>query len=152
MGYCGSYTSKKEMVAEILTSYPNAIGHHVGRDALYIASPIGDGETIIFVYALQKDGGEWFYKPMTESMHPYYYECPMRLLNKTTGDQSEGSLAWRAGVQAFHARKNAQYAAGDKVSIYGKVDEITGKHKRGYVVKGADGKVYKAAARIMVAV
>ena len=26
---------------------------------------------------LQRSGGQWGYKPLDESMHPYYYSCPV---------------------------------------------------------------------------
>jgi len=45
-------------------------------------------------------GGEWGYKPMDESCHPYYYTCPLGYL-AATPPENEG---WRVEVRAYHAK------------------------------------------------
>lgn len=38
--------------------------------------------------------GEWFWKTMDESEHPYYYDCPEKLL-KQSSVSSENGVIWR---------------------------------------------------------
>jgi hypothetical protein len=51
----------------------------------------------------QKDYG-WGYKDMDESMHPYFYSCPLGYLRMVPIEQYGGNVEWRNGVQAYHAR------------------------------------------------
>lgn len=61
----------------------------------------GDSTTYIRCDLLKRSGGEWGHKPMDESMHPYYYSCPLRYLEMA----SERCAEWREGVRAYHARR-----------------------------------------------
>ncbi|WP_449757697.1 hypothetical protein [Delftia acidovorans] len=56
---------------------------------------------------LERSGGQWGYKPLDESMHPYYYSCPLSYLNLAP----EQSADWRAGVRAYHARRRTSKEA-----------------------------------------
>jgi hypothetical protein len=50
----------------------------------------------------RKDFG-WGYKDMEESMHPYYYSCPLSYLELVPIDQYGGNAEWREGVRRYHA-------------------------------------------------
>jgi hypothetical protein len=52
----------------------------------------------------QKDYG-WGYKDMDESMHPYFYSCPLGYLAMVPIDQFGGNADWRQGVQEYRARQ-----------------------------------------------
>lgn len=55
----------------------------------------------------RRDVDGWGYKDMCESMHPYYYDCPLKYLGMVP-DTSEGACAeWRKEVRAHHERKKA---------------------------------------------
>ena len=56
---------------------------------------------------LERSGSQWGYKPLDESMHPYYYSCPLSYLDMTP----EQSADWRAGVRAYHARRRTPTAS-----------------------------------------
>lgn len=45
----------------------------------------------------------WGYKDMCESMHPYYYSCPLKYL----GMAPVASEPWRKGVREYHKRRQA---------------------------------------------
>ena len=47
----------------------------------------------------------WGYKDLDESMHPYFYSCPLSYLRLVPIDQYGGNVDWRSGVQAYHARQ-----------------------------------------------
>lgn len=51
----------------------------------------------------QRDYG-WGYKDMEESMHPYFYSCPLKYLNLVPVERFGGHAEWRDGVRAYHAR------------------------------------------------
>jgi hypothetical protein len=56
-------------------------------------------------------GYGWGYKDMEESMHPYYYSCPLGYLAMVPMDQYGGNEKWREGVKAHHARRAEKPAA-----------------------------------------
>ena len=64
----------------------------------------GESTTYIRCNLLQRSGDEWGYKPMDESMHPYYYSCPLRYLDMAP----MRSAKWREGVRAYHAQRRMQ--------------------------------------------
>ena len=49
---------------------------------------------------LQYHTGAWGYKDMDESVHPFYYSCPLSYLEKVPVVNDE----WREGVRAHHER------------------------------------------------
>jgi hypothetical protein len=62
-----------------------------------------DGHKFIVLFLLARDRGNWGYKDMTESMHPYYYDCPLSFLDEVP----VASEDWREGVINHHsAEKN----------------------------------------------
>lgn len=48
--------------------------------------------------------GEWGYKDIEESMHPYFYSCPLKYLDLVPLDQYGGNAEWRDLVRQHHAR------------------------------------------------
>lgn len=84
------------------------------------------GERFIVVFlikgtkASRHKCAEFGYKDMCESMNPYYYNCPERILSKST-DMSEGAVEWRAACRKIRKEKSIQtkilkgLKAGEKV-------------------------------------
>lgn len=54
---------------------------------------------------LRCDGGEWGYKDLDESMHPYYYSCPLSYLMLVPIDRFGGNKEWRDQVLEHHRRR-----------------------------------------------
>lgn len=76
----------------------------------------GEKESVKFIalFLMQKDKGYgWGYKDMTESMHPYYYTCPMGFLAMAPVANQE----WRDKVAAHHAQRGVKLAPGDRVKL-----------------------------------
>ena len=48
--------------------------------------------------------GDWGYKDMEESMHPFFYSCPLKYLEMVPMDQFGGHTEWRELVRQYHAR------------------------------------------------
>lgn len=47
---------------------------------------------------------EWGYKDMEESMHPYFYSCPLKYLELVPIEKFGGHAEWRELVHKYHAR------------------------------------------------
>lgn len=57
-----------------------------------------ESTTLIRCDLLEGSNGEWGHKPLDESMHPYYYSCPLAYLDMAP----VRSDAWREGVRSYH--------------------------------------------------
>ena len=53
----------------------------------------GDVWAIVCLTSLNR--GEFGYKDMDETMHPYYYDCPKAILDLLTPTTNENALKWR---------------------------------------------------------
>lgn len=77
------------------------------------------GETVqpterwIMCYVLQyrADCG-WGYKDISESMHPYYFSCPLKYLAMVPIEQYGGNREWREFVERYHAQAKDRRRAG----------------------------------------
>lgn len=56
----------------------------------------------------QGPGYQWGYKDMCESMHPYYYSCPLKYLDMVP----VACEKWREGVREYHAKRNRKLEVG----------------------------------------
>jgi len=59
--------------------------------------------------------GTWAYKTMTETMEPYYYRCPARILKHLSPTTSEYALRWREMCSAPKTRTNLE--TGDVITL-----------------------------------
>jgi hypothetical protein len=67
-----------------------------------ISQPHGKTERYIGCDLLRKHPGHgWGYKDLTESMHPYYYTCPLSYLETVPVACEE----WREQVREYHDKK-----------------------------------------------
>jgi hypothetical protein len=55
------------------------------------------------------------YKDMDESLHPFYYDCPLGYLAMAP----IACEAWREAVRAYHARLRRRFEVGQKVALVG---------------------------------
>lgn len=58
-----------------------------------------------------RTGFGWGYKDMDESMHPYFYSCPLKYLAMVPIEQFGGNAEWRAVVHEYHAELQAKRRA-----------------------------------------
>lgn len=173
MGWLISHDlTKAEQVAELAQGWSNkngtgsrCVGHSVRGNVFYgVFEPTIDGKPHnspesrwISICLLRKDrNAGWGYKNMSESMHPYNYDCPLKFLKMAP---TVASQDWRDNVEAHHARKRAQASPlqpGDtftfrdgltwvNISLDGDEGIILEKVGRGYIAKvgGAVMKVYR---------
>jgi hypothetical protein len=86
----------------------------------YIAYKITDKENNTFkvvavVCLLHYRKGHWGssemgYKDMDESMHPYYYDCPLSILSKLTTTDNENAISWREKCMENKKKKALAYS------------------------------------------
>jgi hypothetical protein len=117
--------SRSELIAELIapqeTERASVEGHRSraarqrpvvrrGSDAKVegVHRDLAPGQSLRYIRCdlLERSGNQWGYKPLDESMHPYYYSCPLSYLDLAP----EQSADWRAGVRAYHARRRTPTA------------------------------------------
>ncbi|WP_313024515.1 hypothetical protein [Pseudomonas lopnurensis] len=120
MGWYYSRQSRAELIRELIQPQETErasvriIAHTLRGNVLWSVAELtakvegvhkdlapGDSMRYIRCDLLHGSGGEWGYKPMDESVHPYYYTCPLSYLEMT----KEVSPDWREHVRAYHARR-----------------------------------------------
>lgn len=125
MGWTFPYGATRRQVIEELTIAERLYGEKMGGgcfrtlrhccrgNVLYALHETvkGDGTSNkwIGVYLLQRDGsGDWGYKDMDESMHPYYYNCPVSYLDEADEPTTDGAREWRAEVRRRAAARTSK--------------------------------------------
>lgn len=63
---------------------------------------------------LRSDSEGWGYKDMDESVHPFYYSCPLKYLEMAPVVDCE---EWRVKVREYHARRNRKMVIGQRLSL-----------------------------------
>ncbi len=121
MGWYGGYNSRQEIIDEITEGYVNP--HDPTQRVVYLKHCLrgnvlwgvcerktSDGVkrwiTCDLLYYYRGDK-TWSYKPLDESMHPYYYTCPLSYLDMVPVECEE----WREGVREYHAKQREKRAA-----------------------------------------
>lgn len=100
----------------------------VGGREYYTAvetTTIASGERTVFagvalVSISRRHGEEFGHKDMSEDMGPFYYNCPLRILDRLTETNNEQALTWRAKCREAAALRSAsnkgpKLAAGQRV-------------------------------------
>lgn len=105
-----SGASRQDIVRSILEGFKSdvkVLGHAstcYGR-RLWVTVQTDSLTPLVCLYLLDKQAGYgWGYKDMDESMHPYYYDCPLKLL-LGPGTHNQQSINWRAKVNEYHKQK-----------------------------------------------
>ena len=102
MGWTFGYETKPELKARLTA---RALHHRTVGNHLWTVEEF-EGTPFIALYLLRTERGRAGYKDMTESMHPYYYDCPLSLLDKAPAASKE----WRDKVLCYHLEKKAEKA------------------------------------------
>jgi len=142
MGYSSITGTPKTFIQELKRDYNKDNFELIDIKAtcfgkrIWIAYKLKDtGESIIALYKMKRYGQEWCYNGWAESAGPYEYDCPLELLDKTTGLKNETAIKWREQVRKYHANLKAiseEIKIGETVKVYGKLYKITEKVKKHY--------------------
>ncbi|PVZ87421.1 hypothetical protein C9426_12675 [Serratia sp. S1B] len=113
MGWLFSHNSRRELIAELITTYDTEHYQHVTLAYALRGNVLWSvvqstpkvstqtSRTVIHCILLQGSGGRWGYKAMDESVQPCYYSCPKKYLTMA----SVISPTWREKVLAHHQRR-----------------------------------------------
>ena len=118
---------KKDVIADVTAErngWELVAKRTVGNHLWVVWNPPGEDRTpFIMLYLLSSERGfGWGYKDMDESMHPYYYTCPEKLLELAPEACPEG----REGVRAYHERRKRKVELGATYALPGcRPDRIT---------------------------
>lgn len=103
--------TRKDLIAELIKGWDNekttarSISHCTRGNVLWIVWEIESKPTKTttrhILCMLMQKYNTWGYKDMDESMHPYYYSCPLKYLDMVPVASEE----WRAGVQHWHEKQ-----------------------------------------------
>jgi len=105
---------KKDMVKDLLieTATRKVLDHSVRGSRLWVAFELvnrdDSRDRVIALFLLRKDGYSYGYKDMDETMGPYYYDCPLKLLKLVPDGSRFANEQWRAKVREYWAIKKAE--------------------------------------------
>lgn len=103
-----SKTLTKRVISSVLWTVQEVTRHYPGQ------AP--KSERFIGCYLLSKHrDGDWGYKPMDESVHPYYFSCPLAYL----GMVPEQNKEWREKVREWHNKQNRKLEVGKSYFLNG---------------------------------
>lgn len=105
MGWTGMECTKKEMVARIRDGREHGaevLASRTTQSGVWqVVKSHADQTPVIVLFLVSSERGHAYYKDMSEDMHPFYYDCPLALLDMAPECCSE----WRAKVREWHAQK-----------------------------------------------
>lgn len=104
MGWMFTSLSKESLVRDLLYDSPTCktIAHRVVGNTLWSVAEKSTGERFILCDLLEGSGQGWGYKSMDESVHPYYYDCPIDFLDMVP---EVACQEWRDKVRAGYRPK-----------------------------------------------
>lgn len=81
-----------------------------GTRAWVLYELIATKEKFIVLYLFRKgEGGGWWYKDLDETMHPYFYDCPLSLIKEAGPTNNKSANEWRDGVKNYHQSRKAKH-------------------------------------------
>lgn len=125
MGWTSIYSNlnNKDFVNEYLTDNRVIETSIIGNEVYQLAMT-GDKQNLyIRVTILSRKDGMVYYKDMDESMGPYYYNCPAKLLKRSTLTDST-SIEWRGICRQQTQRKKDQKALIDRIKLLKNGDRV----------------------------
>jgi hypothetical protein len=118
MGWLFCEPTRKDLIRHLVEGNGATVYAHctVGNTLWTVEQGVKD--RFIGCYLLSKasrhpEHCRWGYKDMCESMHPYYYTCPLSYLDMVPVASEE----WRERVRRYHAARNTKFEEGDIVEL-----------------------------------
>jgi hypothetical protein len=102
---------KSAMVGAVYYAAIRRIGKYVDGELEMIPTEKQDVSAVVILTSTGKEAYGYFtgytfgYKDMSEDMHPYYYDCPISILNLLTETESENAKEWRRRCKERHEEK-----------------------------------------------
>lgn len=95
-----SLTSAKHFSNGYIPVSHRVVGNHVWQ---LVQRPDGTKFIALDLIAKERNGG-WGYKGMDEDSGPYYFDCPLTLLDKADPPSTANATTWRAKVVEYADR------------------------------------------------
>jgi hypothetical protein len=163
--YSWDWTSKQRIINNCIDwgERYTTLNHSVKGKCLWVLLQYNEGErkgdVFVALYLLSKDGAEWGYKDMDDTVGPCYYNCPLTFVKSTQASGrtlSQSTLEWHEKVNAYHlaqrekAKKTALLSIGMRVKYAGQVYKLLEKYDgrwgwRALSIK--DGLTYRLMAK-----
>lgn len=122
-----------------------------GRHLWTVLQP-AEGKSFIVLDLLEKHEGDWGYKDITEDMHPFYYDCPLRLIEAAGPTDHEESNKWRAAVIAHREQQKRTFDEGSFIECYGTLYQVVEKKGRSMIVRRMrDRSIFKMTPKHIAA-
>lgn len=144
--YIEKITSKAHFGEGYTPLMHRAVGNHVWQ--LVRHEPTGRKFITLDLIAKQKDAG-WGYKGLSEDMGPYYYDCPLSLLDAADPPINDTAATWRQAVRDKQAERKAKaertWGVGMQIRFGGheyRLHSPAGKRK-GWYATGPDGRLFR---------
>lgn len=145
MGWYYGNGSKKELIAELLEG---AIDSSVQSNIVYTVHKNSKGENYIRIDKLSCFNKKWGYKPMDESMYPFYFTCPERILAQSTqesGEKWRTECRRRQKVANFIKKKAKEMVKTNsypkKIEINGRDYDVLGPYYKNHVLVRLSGRL-----------
>lgn len=110
--------TRADLVRDCTASHNLAGGGHLrtlrksfrGNTMYSLLERSHEGKTIKFlsVTLFERSGDAWGYKDMDESSEPFYYDCPLSLLDEADAPETESAAQWRQTVRELAAADAAK--------------------------------------------
>lgn len=68
------------------------------------------GKSFVVLFLLGSSDGYWGYKDIDETMGPYQWDCPAKVLDAADPPANEWATKWRAIVRQTHAERRERAA------------------------------------------
>lgn len=131
---CGCRVLKSAMVGSVYYAAVERYNNYTGFRDVGAAVCLTCGRT-------RWDGTAWGYKDMDETMGPYYYDCPVSILNLLSPTDNQTANEWREECRR-HAAKARERRRAAKVGFHPFVPHgITVENRRGSWIIGSLGYV-----------
>jgi hypothetical protein len=98
---------KAPFVKDILAEMGDRVIDHalVGNHLWTVFRDDSSGKLMVGLHVLEKQYGRWCRKTLDESMHPYYYDCPLWIIKAADAPVSEKAAEWRNAVAKWRKEK-----------------------------------------------
>lgn len=104
-----------------------------------------NGKVFGLVVLVDYIGGEFCYKEMDETMHPYYYDCPAYIIKKLSPTTNDNANEWRRKCLEKHPDKKGEaWKQGARQRLLNEAEKVLARRndKRGQGLVEEDGKQY----------
>jgi hypothetical protein len=163
--YGWDWTSKQRVIEHCIDWGDRFItlDHSIRGKILYVLLQYNEGErkgdVFVAIYLLSKDGQEWGYKDMDDTVGPCAYDCPLSFIKRTVDSGRvlrQTTIDWHNQIKNYHrkqrekAKKTAAFSGGMKIKYAGEIFRLLEKYpgRLGWRAKSLkDGCVYRLMSK-----